>query len=488
MNAKMIMSIGCASVALGAWSQGAVSLAPAAGGGTAEAMQGQNAADGELVTVQGRGVGATKEAALKDAYRDAIERAVGLYVDAEQVVKNDEQVNDQILTQSNAYIKKYDVVKESEVDGLFTVRILATVKKSALTKKLGDVMPKQSFNLGTDAANLHAQIVTREKRNVDAVALLENVLKGVNPVKQMMTFSLAETKMIPRKTESGKGACYYHFKMVIDAKKYFEEFLPPLMKVLDQIAIEPPKVARFKNVTPSAMNEHFIRLTIETTVRYLSGDWNEHTMADANGRRKRNYALSIDDSGRLRNSCSLNENDGGVFTGVSILADAQDNKWCFSFHGVSGMSRKHYYSNTYEGCSVFPVVVVTKANSGKTNVQAKRYMLPLSCAKVVMDWERTFVGENHKSNTTVYNIIFKAKDGEEVYSLPVSLENMSLSNTLLGSSRALFMQDSQGRDCDGWYVTPFLHADAWEYHRWIGFEIPRDDLPKIASIEIELAE
>ena len=67
----------------------------------------------ETVMVKGRGVGADKTEALKDAYRDAVERAVGLYVDAEQMMKNEELVKDQILTQSNAYIEKYDVTKES---------------------------------------------------------------------------------------------------------------------------------------------------------------------------------------------------------------------------------------------------------------------------------------------------------------------------------------------------------------------------------------
>ena len=144
MKTKKLIVIGCACAMIGVWAQGVVSLAPAGGENTPAVKNG--AADASLVKVQGRGVGATKDAALKDAYRDAIERAVGLYVDAEQMVKNDELVSDQILTQSNAYIEKYDVVKESESDGLFTMRILATVRKTALTKKLGEVMPKQAVN------------------------------------------------------------------------------------------------------------------------------------------------------------------------------------------------------------------------------------------------------------------------------------------------------------------------------------------------------
>ena len=140
----------------------------------------------ETQTVEGRGVGVNRAEALKDAYRDAVERAVGMYVDAKQGMKNEELVEDQILTQSNAYIEKYEVVKEkNKPNGLVEIRINAEVKKSALTKKLSDIIPRQTFVLGDDTQNIHSRIVTQEKRNVDAAALLENALKGVDPIKQL---------------------------------------------------------------------------------------------------------------------------------------------------------------------------------------------------------------------------------------------------------------------------------------------------------------
>ena len=204
----------------------------------------------EIVNVEGRGVGANKAEALKDAYRDAVERAVGMYVDAEQKMKNEELVEDKILTQSNAYIEKYDVLKEkTKPNGLVEIMINAEVKKSALTKKLSDVMPKQTFALGDDAQNIHSRAVTKEKRNVDAAALLENVLKGINPVTQLMKLSLADTKPLMRETggdgmgrikpnQKGKERTLYRFRFTVDEQKYFGDFLPPLVKVLDQIALD----------------------------------------------------------------------------------------------------------------------------------------------------------------------------------------------------------------------------------------------------------
>ena len=132
MELKTIVMALCAGTAACLSAQGTARLVPPAPAETTVAA-------GDVVKVQGKGSGATRDEALKDAYRDAIERTVGLYVDAEQMLKNDELVNDQILTQSNAYIEKYDVVKESEANGLFTVRILATVKKTALAKKIAEL-------------------------------------------------------------------------------------------------------------------------------------------------------------------------------------------------------------------------------------------------------------------------------------------------------------------------------------------------------------
>ena len=485
MKLKTIVMAVCAGAAACLSAQGTASLVPPAPAETTVAA-------GDVVKVQGKGSGTTRDEALKDAYRDAIERAVGLYVDAEQMIKNDELVNDQILTQSNAYIKKYDVVKESEANGLFTVRILATVKKTALAKKISDVMPKQSINLGNAAANLHAQIVTQEKRNVDAVALLQNALKDVKPITQLMTFTLAETKMIPRKMKSGNGACFYHFKMVLDEKKYFEEFLPPLMKVFDQIAVEPPKVARFRKVSLAERRQgRDMQNEIGKIVRYLTGDWDEKNYE----RGGRQNALNLDDSGRLNeysfvNSC---ESAGGVFTGITFLADAQGDVWNFSLDPHDN-SRGFRFDDSVKECSAFPVVVISQANEQRTNVQAKRYMLPLACMKVVAEWElknvlgKDFYGNEKERRQTVYNIIFKDQNGEEVYSIPFSIANTALSNTRLDKIAALFGVNSNGKACPGWYVTPFIHADSKEFHRWIGFEIPRDDLPKVAAIEIELAE
>jgi len=61
---------------------------------------------------------------------------VGLIVDAETVVKNDEIIKEQILTASNSFISKYEPVgRPTEEDGLTTVTIRAVVENRQLTRE-----------------------------------------------------------------------------------------------------------------------------------------------------------------------------------------------------------------------------------------------------------------------------------------------------------------------------------------------------------------
>ena len=207
------------------------------------------AQDAEIVKVKGRGIGADKTEALKDAYRDAVERAVGLYIDAEQMVKNEELVKDQILTQSNAYIEKYDVAKETaKPNGLVEVQIIAEVRKTVLAKKIADVMPDKTFRLGGELQNAHAKISTTEKRNADGAALLENVLKDLDPLELSLDYSLASSEAVigdlsgrMGNSNSGTVRVNYLFKAKIDEKRFFENVAGRLTEVLEQISIDGPQ-------------------------------------------------------------------------------------------------------------------------------------------------------------------------------------------------------------------------------------------------------
>ena len=438
----------------------------------------------EIVNVEGRGVGTDKTEALKDAYRDAVERAVGMYVDAEQQMKNEELVNDQILTQSNAYIEKYEVVRErKKPNGLFEVQIKADVKKSALTKKLRDVMPKQTFALGDDAQNIHSRTVTKEKRNVDAAALLENVLKGVNPVTQLIKLSLSSTKPLVKSIagdhfSKGKERTLYRFRFTIDEDKYYGEFLPPILKVLDQIALRPPKTVRLSSIDLSRAGNP------DKKLKYLEGKWERVDDVHEDGRSRMYFGDYTTDA------------DGGVYIGDVGLADGKGMSWCVSNagsrgYGLTGATEILYYDDSEEliKTGVFRALVIVKMNKARTVIQAKEYALPPECAGIVQKWQEALLGKRRTEKTTMYNIVFSDGGGEEVVAAPVAFKQRTLTNVFLGRI-AYFADPEKLVDLDTacWYVTPMVHCDAAAYERWIGFDIPFDQLPNIKSVTVELAE
>ena len=89
------------------------------------------------VQVVAAGLGVDAEKALKSAFSNAVQQAVGLVADAETIAKNDRIVRDQILAHSDAYIEKYDIVSQGKnPDGLVEVKIKATVRRRQLVEKL----------------------------------------------------------------------------------------------------------------------------------------------------------------------------------------------------------------------------------------------------------------------------------------------------------------------------------------------------------------
>lgn len=207
----------------------------------------------DIVTVKGKGVGSDETAALKDAYRDAVEKAVGLYVDAEQIVENDKVIKDQILTQSNAYIDKFEVIGKELCGKLVKVKILAQVRCRRLAQRIEELMRPVEVQGGSSLAAYHAMLETQKKRDVDAAVLLENALQGLHPVKLLDCNVLSGEAVVakswrgPRYDESigvSDSRICYPISLSINEERYYNGFVPVLRNVLGQISLSPP--ARFE--------------------------------------------------------------------------------------------------------------------------------------------------------------------------------------------------------------------------------------------------
>ncbi len=95
-------------------------------------MCGVSSGDAVEVTTEGVAVLSSSEAsardvAIEDALRRAVEQAVGTVITSESMTENYELLSDRIYSKATGHVRKYKILRESKDDGLFRVKIHATV-------------------------------------------------------------------------------------------------------------------------------------------------------------------------------------------------------------------------------------------------------------------------------------------------------------------------------------------------------------------------
>ena len=82
------------------------------------------------------GVSRAREQAIAQANRLAVEQALGVFVVSETLVENMVLVEDTILTKSSGYVSGYKILSENKADGIYTIKLEATVSIEPLVEQL----------------------------------------------------------------------------------------------------------------------------------------------------------------------------------------------------------------------------------------------------------------------------------------------------------------------------------------------------------------
>ena len=394
--------------------------------------------DDQIITVVGKGVGIDKENALKDAYRDAIERAVGMYVDAEQMMKNGELVQDRILTFSNAYIERFDVKEEKkESNGLFKVRILAQVKKSVLTKKMTEVLPPQIFKVGRELQDAHAKIATQNKRNVDSAAILKNALSKLNP-RDLIDVSLVSSTPFIRTEGKKTDKVYLHYllKFEINMDKY-KEFASVLDSALSQVSLDGTKIVR--GVVERKENDRLKRvLNLDRFKSFDESHWRDAEKVF------KGY---------------------NIYNRYNIILDA--------FYTVEiKMCGTKVSSDTTGAGSSFNCILLMDDMPKYSLCRMKGYSVNKDMATVLHDWACVFK-PREGSCPFYYSMIFTGANGEELCLSQFSVAEQYLINLSSNQNSASFN------------IFPLIGGEATAYYKWVRCEIPAGALPEIKSLTIE---
>jgi hypothetical protein len=127
----------------------------------------------QIVVVEGAGT--SVDEARRDAFHEAVRQVVGMFVDAQTQIKNDELIEDRILTYSNAYVKTYQELGQSSRGGLVRYKISALVQQTKLVEKL------KAENISmkdVDGKGLFAQAITQMETSQAGSDLLTAALEG----------------------------------------------------------------------------------------------------------------------------------------------------------------------------------------------------------------------------------------------------------------------------------------------------------------------
>ncbi len=207
---------------------------------SASTPQAEQPAQPDIVEVVAQGMGVDANSALLNAYSNAVQQALGLYVDAETLVQNDEIVRDKILTYSKGFIQEATTIKQSQANGLFQVNIRAKVKRQKLLEqaKANNITVK-----AVEGVSLHAQVISQVKQEQDAKALLEKILVP------LMDATLLRAELVPpnkdqpnpkinkASTDEKFVTLDYKINLWIDEPSYFIYIKSSLIPVLNQISI-----------------------------------------------------------------------------------------------------------------------------------------------------------------------------------------------------------------------------------------------------------
>lgn len=182
---------------------------------------------GELITVTATGMGSDSDSALKNAFRAAIEQAVGTMVDAETLAQNDDVISDQVLSYSQGYIQSHKVLGEPKNQGgLVSVKIKAQVKRTPLVEKL------KTVSISThevEGDNLFAEVTTKIDQRKSGAEMLVKALEGFP--ENVLEVKLAGKPEYDDRKEEIVISVYHN----VNLDKY-KEFYQKITKVLNAVA------------------------------------------------------------------------------------------------------------------------------------------------------------------------------------------------------------------------------------------------------------
>jgi len=167
------------------------------------------------------GYGLNHEQALKNALQSAVEQEVGVLIDSETVINNNEIIKNEILTASNGFVEKFDEISTSQNNGLIELKIKAKVKSQAVSEKI------KSLNISSitikDPSGLYAETVTKVQSKEDRQKILDKALEKIlssKSLSELLSVQLQNFNIDHKNSGDGKVPVIINYNISFNKESY----------------------------------------------------------------------------------------------------------------------------------------------------------------------------------------------------------------------------------------------------------------------------
>ena len=170
------------------------------------------------------GVGVSPEAAKKNAFRNAVSKVVGSFIENDILIKNDKIIEDKLLEYSGGFVETFEIISESkDKDGLFKVKLKAKIAQQTVVEKLRSMKIDVKSVSGS---NLKAQLDTQETMKKEGGKLINSIMEEYPKLWQAK--QMGEPKI-------ANGKLALQLEVSVDRDKYLA-WAEKLCKVLEKSA------------------------------------------------------------------------------------------------------------------------------------------------------------------------------------------------------------------------------------------------------------
>ena len=132
------------------------------------------------------GSGTSRDDAIKIALREAVERAIGVFVYSTTSVEKFQLVKDEILTATRGMVQNYDILKEEQSDKIYFLTLKVLVKADEIKEKIGRSQKAITYD---NALKDYSLIESRKEK----IQKYIEVLKAINDRPLMERYSIDYT-------------------------------------------------------------------------------------------------------------------------------------------------------------------------------------------------------------------------------------------------------------------------------------------------------